>query len=213
MEPLKLVLIKIKLLSIYVLLVVVETHGHRHQRQQHGNNRRSRDKKIANVVRDQLNIISSPIISSETPDYNEAMTDDEGNNEYKNMIQDHIGSNAKWRIAGKQSTSSTLLDISSQLDKNKQRKILVEEEITQNEGSGEEDEHSHHVCKTTSFSSSTQQCTKAGIPEKQRKKICAKGDAICIPSNYSKFDLPNELERTVVRLYYKWVVIQPVARN
>ena len=24
------------------------------------------------------------------------------------------------------------------------------------------------------------------------KRICAKGDAICIPSNYSKFDLPNE---------------------
>ena len=25
-----------------------------------------------------------------------------------------------------------------------------------------------------------------------RAKVCAKGDAICIPSNYSKFDLPNE---------------------
>jgi hypothetical protein len=24
------------------------------------------------------------------------------------------------------------------------------------------------------------------------QKICAKGNAICIPSNYSKFDLPNE---------------------
>ena len=25
-----------------------------------------------------------------------------------------------------------------------------------------------------------------------KPKVCAKGDAICIPSNYSKFDLPNE---------------------
>ena len=32
-----------------------------------------------------------------------------------------------------------------------------------------------------------------------RPKICAKGDAICIPANYSKFDLPNELQRTEVR--------------
>ena len=27
--------------------------------------------------------------------------------------------------------------------------------------------------------------------------MCAKGDAICIPSNYSKFDLPNETLTTV----------------
>ena len=29
------------------------------------------------------------------------------------------------------------------------------------------------------------------------KHICAKGDAICIPSNYSKFDLPDESLTTV----------------
>ena len=28
-------------------------------------------------------------------------------------------------------------------------------------------------------------------------RICAKGDAICIPANYSKFDLPNETLTTV----------------
>ena len=29
-------------------------------------------------------------------------------------------------------------------------------------------------------------------------KICAKGESICIPANYSKFDLPNEDETTQV---------------
>jgi hypothetical protein len=29
------------------------------------------------------------------------------------------------------------------------------------------------------------------------KHICAKGDAICIPANYSKFDLPDESLTTV----------------
>ena len=27
--------------------------------------------------------------------------------------------------------------------------------------------------------------------------ICAKGNSICIPDNYSKFDLPNETQTTV----------------
>ena len=31
-------------------------------------------------------------------------------------------------------------------------------------------------------------------------KVCAKGEAICIPSNYSKFDLPNESAQTVVNV-------------
>jgi len=30
--------------------------------------------------------------------------------------------------------------------------------------------------------------------------VCAKGEAICIPSNYSKFDLPNEVAQTVVNV-------------
>ena len=117
------------------------------------------------------------------------------------MIKDHIGSNSKWRNPGKQTTSSSILDSSSQPDKNNQRRIFDEEETSQNKGSGEDDEKPHHVCKTASFSSSTQHCTKPSIPEPPKKKICAKGDAICIPSNYSKFDLPNELERTEVRLF------------
>ena len=29
-------------------------------------------------------------------------------------------------------------------------------------------------------------------------KICAKGQSICIPANYSKFDLPNEDDQTLV---------------
>ena len=33
------------------------------------------------------------------------------------------------------------------------------------------------------------------LPAKPR--ICAKGNAICIPSNYSKFDLPDESLTTV----------------
>ena len=31
-------------------------------------------------------------------------------------------------------------------------------------------------------------------------KVCAKGEAICIPSNYSKFDLPNETAQTIVNV-------------
>lgn len=30
-----------------------------------------------------------------------------------------------------------------------------------------------------------------------KPRVCAKGDAICIPSNYSKFDLPDESLTTV----------------
>ena len=45
----------------------------------------------------------------------------------------------------------------------------------------------------------TQHCAiKPKNSEAFTRRICAKGDAICIPSNYSKFDLPNELERTEV---------------
>ena len=37
---------------------------------------------------------------------------------------------------------------------------------------------------------------KRGSPESSlgdsKPKVCAKGDAICIPANYSKFDLPDE---------------------
>ena len=32
----------------------------------------------------------------------------------------------------------------------------------------------------------------------KKLKICAKGESICIPANYSKFDLPNEDELTQV---------------
>ncbi|XP_059096027.1 glycine receptor subunit alpha-2-like [Tigriopus californicus] len=39
----------------------------------------------------------------------------------------------------------------------------------------------------------------ACCPVTPPRKVCAKGDAICIPANYSKFDLPNET-RTVVNV-------------
>jgi len=32
-------------------------------------------------------------------------------------------------------------------------------------------------------------------------KVCAKGDSICIPLNYSKYDLPNEDEQTLVNIF------------
>jgi hypothetical protein len=31
-------------------------------------------------------------------------------------------------------------------------------------------------------------------------RICAKGESICIPANYSKFDLPNEDEQTLASI-------------
>ena len=38
--------------------------------------------------------------------------------------------------------------------------------------------------------------TLSGEPKTQTS-ICAKGNSICIPTNYSKFDLPNETQTTV----------------
>lgn len=35
------------------------------------------------------------------------------------------------------------------------------------------------------------------LVDQVKVKVCAKGDAICIPSNYSKFDLPNETQTVV----------------
>jgi hypothetical protein len=38
---------------------------------------------------------------------------------------------------------------------------------------------------------------KLHLPNKELR-VCAKGESICIPANYSKFDLPNEDETTQV---------------
>ena len=35
-------------------------------------------------------------------------------------------------------------------------------------------------------------------------KMCVKGDIICIPANYSRFDLPNQLNATTV----KYIIIE-----
>jgi len=39
---------------------------------------------------------------------------------------------------------------------------------------------------------------------KSEIRICAKGESICIPSNYSKFDLPNEDEQTLASIFPYW---------
>ena len=44
--------------------------------------------------------------------------------------------------------------------------------------------HTQHKPPTLIFSHS--------IADETCSRVCAKGQAICIPSNYSKFDLPNE---------------------
>ena len=115
------------------------------------------------------------------------------------MIQNHIGISPKWRNPEKQSTSATIINLSSQENKNNQANLFTDDEIKSSESTVETEEKTRHFCKTPSFPSNTQHCTKPTVPEPYNTKICAKGDAICIPSNYSKFDLPNELERTEVK--------------
>ena len=44
----------------------------------------------------------------------------------------------------------------------------------------------------------TFEATKRFPMNNKELKICAKGESICIPANYSKFDLPNEDETTQV---------------
>ena len=51
---------------------------------------------------------------------------------------------------------------------------------------------------TTSAAGSSTTTSEAAVnPMGMASKVCAKGDAICIPSNYSKFDLPNETQTVV----------------
>ena len=39
--------------------------------------------------------------------------------------------------------------------------------------------------------------TLSGTEPSLQTTVCAKGNSICIPQNYSKFDLPNETQTTV----------------
>ena len=124
------------------------------------------------------------------------------NGEYfVNMIQDNIEMMPKWRNHDKQSTLDTMIaSSSSQANTNNQRKVVFTEDIDERESSNDvAEEKSPLLCQTPSVSSPVQHCSKTThITEEYKPRICAKGDAICIPANYSKFDLPNELERTEV---------------
>ena len=51
---------------------------------------------------------------------------------------------------------------------------------------------------TSSACTCSQSC---GFVTSQAHKMCIKGDIICIPANYSKFDLPNQLNATEVKKY------------
>ena len=190
---------------MHFISVVAEAHGHRHQRQQHGSNRRSKDKNIGNLVKEQLNIVSSPVISPETPNYQEELNhiqDEEDNFDFENTIQDHIALSPKWRNPEKQSTSATFIISPSTKEKQiNQLNVFPEQEVNASDSSEElSEDETQTICSTPSSAPTpTQHCTiKPKNPEPYKRRICAKGDAICIPSNYSKFDLPNELERTEV---------------
>ena len=184
---------------------MVESHGHRHQRQQHGGNRHSKDKTIGNLVKQQLNIVSSPVISPETPNYQEELNhiqDEDDDLDFENTMKDHIALSPKWRNPEKQSTSATFIISPSTKDEQTNRLNIFPEQEVKSSVSSEElnEDETQTICSTPSSAPMpTQHCAiKPKSPEAFTRRICAKGDAICIPSNYSKFDLPNELERTEV---------------
>ena len=54
---------------------------------------------------------------------------------------------------------------------------------------------------STSDTSSSCTCQSCGFATSQAHKLCVKGDIICIPSNYSKFELPNVNSATEVQKY------------
>ena len=184
---------------------MVESHGHRHQRQQHGGTRHSKDKTIGNLVKQQLNIVSSPVISPETPNYQEELNhiqDEEDDLDFENTMKDHIALSPKWRNPEKQSTSATFIISPSTKDEQTNRLNIFPEQEVKSSVSSEElnEDETQTICSTPSSAPMpTQHCAiKPKNSEAFTRRICAKGDAICIPSNYSKFDLPNELERTEV---------------
>ena len=180
------------------VLPTAETHGHRHQRQQFRINRHAKDETLANVVKKQLNIVSSPVLSSDSPNFmSEERLDEEGDL-YENVIEDHIDIDTKWRNPQRPSTSASIIPSSSQVDITNQRISNGDDVEEETNSSDNEEERSNRICQTSTSPAPIQHCIKKQN-EPYRPKVCAKGDAICIPANYSKFDLPNELERTEVR--------------
>ena len=55
---------------------------------------------------------------------------------------------------------------------------------------------------SSSDTSSSFTCSQScGFVTSQAHKMCVKGDIICIPANYSKFELPNQFNATEVNYY------------
>ena len=151
--------------------------------------------------------MSSPVISSETPNYQENLNHLEEEDaeddtfQFENEMKDHIKLNPKWRNPEKQSTSATfIISPSTKEEQTNRLNVFPEHEVQSSDSSVEiSEDETQTICSTPSSASMpTQHCTIKPKPEPYARRICAKGDAICIPSNYSKFDLPNELERTEV---------------
>ena len=59
----------------------------------------------------------------------------------------------------------------------------------------DQDQHFHHYL--IQHRSKRESMSGFDYPVPFKPKVCAKGDAICIPANYSKFDLPDESLTTV----------------
>ena len=120
-----------------------------------------------------------------------------------NIIKDHIASSKYSNLdvdIGHDEGTQTLdanYDSAPQLYSYNQKDDLNEDIIdTQKLSSSEK--ASREVCNTPTVTIPIQACKPQKPSKPSRPKVCAKGDAICIPANYSKFDLPNESERTQV---------------
>ena len=64
---------------------------------------------------------------------------------------------------------------------------------------------------STSDTSSSCACKTCGFATAQDHKLCVKGDIICIPANYSKFELPNINSATEVNInrylhYFQYLI-------
>ena len=140
------------------------------------------------------------MLSSDSPNFiSEERLDEEGDL-YENVIEDHIDIDTKWRNPQRPTTSASIIPSSSQVDITNQRISNGEDVEVETNSSDNEEERSNRICQTsTSPTAPIQRFCIKKQNEPYRPKVCAKGDAICIPANYSKFDLPNELERTEVR--------------
>ena len=65
------------------------------------------------------------------------------------------------------------------------------------EDSASTDHFHHYLIQHRSKRSDLSESDLSNPDSNGKPRVCAKGDAICIPSNYSKFDLPDESLTTV----------------